>query len=110
MKIITLENGNIKEFIDKIYESTKDGEPITISMYGYKAIVFGSSPKNAIRKGVLKKLKDIKNFEINLKLLKEHSELDAQEISTIASTHTPEELADLCLEYGLASNQTKRTI
>ena len=110
MKTITLENGKIENFVEEIYESTCDGESVTISMYGYKAVVFGGSSKKNIRLGVIKKLNDIRNFEINLELLRKHSPLSKYDILAISKTHTPDELADLCLEFGLTNNQAKKTI
>lgn len=110
--MITLEfkGDNIEKFVDEIYLNTEKGESVIASMYGYKAVVYANSTREAIRQGISKKLKDIKNLEINLDLLRKYSKLNEDAISRIAKKLTPEEISDLCLECGLISNQTKKTI
>lgn len=106
MKTVYL-NEDVNTFINDILQELQTGSNVLISMYGYKALVYKESIPEKVRIGIKRKLKAIKNLEINLYNLRRYSGLSDEQIDSIQKLCTPDEIADICLDYGLVLSSKK---
>ncbi len=91
-------DGDVEDFIKRIEKELDKGFNVPICMYGFNAKIYAGSPKSAVRRTIISKLRAIENYSTNVLLLKDALPTDL--LNKYLSNATPEEVADLCLEQG----------
>ncbi len=102
MKTIYLD-GNIDDFVVSVASQTTHGNDVIIGISGcnrmFRAIVYAGSSLESVRRTVISKLRVVKNYETNIRLLQMH--IPTEVLERYLHNSNPEDVAELCLEEGL---------
>ncbi len=104
MKTIYLDR-DIDEFVEQVSLETTKGNDVTVSMHGFKAVVYGGTSESMVRRLVLSKLKSIKSYGENVQILSR--QISGELLYKYLINSTPDVVAELCLEEGLLSTPSK---